>query len=168
MDVNQTNMPAARRRASATTFEPRQQSPESELSRYRLVKTCYPENDVRRITESMATFECPICLEDAVPNPALTPCGHLLCWECLQRLEKQGKDKITITCPVCRDCLHVHTCWKAFCYVFAPETLDVDERTAIAMNVKESGGVWTVGVQTGAECNKWLGWVNDDVGSEGF
>ncbi|CAN0413598.1 unnamed protein product, partial [Laminaria digitata] len=33
---------------------------------------------------SIPTSECPVCLEESMVSPALTPCAHLMCRACLQ------------------------------------------------------------------------------------
>lgn len=48
-------------------------------------------------------FECPICM-DVDENPALFPCGHALCSDCLSRLIDQATNDngARPTCPHCR------------------------------------------------------------------
>lgn len=49
----------------------------------------------------LETQECPVCMDCPPCDPVLTPCGHLMCRECLLGcLEKES------ACPVCRlECL---------------------------------------------------------------
>lgn len=61
---------------------------------------------VARLKASEA-FECPICM-DASENPAVFPCGHALCNDCLSRLveqvantEEDGRPSVP-KCPHCR------------------------------------------------------------------
>ncbi|EXJ90123.1 hypothetical protein A1O3_03192 [Capronia epimyces CBS 606.96] len=57
---------------------------------------------VSRLKEIDA-FECPICM-DVDENPALFPCGHALCSDCLSRLIDQATsdNDVLPTCPHCR------------------------------------------------------------------
>jgi hypothetical protein len=107
---------------------------------------------VNRIVECKATFECPICLEDTDANPAITPCGYLLCWECFHLVEsttttKDGgqrgdiEGESYVRCPVCRMGFRGVTCWKAFCYFFLPAKLDAEEAEAIGAMIELTGGV---------------------------
>jgi SNF2 family DNA or RNA helicase len=76
------------------------------------------------------SFECPICFE-ADPNPTIiTPCGHTVCGECVQKLidpamrpVQDGND--APRCPHCRGELKAKfiTDYKHFCKVHCPERL---------------------------------------------
>ena len=46
-------------------------------------------------------FECNVCFEIA-REPAVTPCGHLYCWKCINRWLEGGKDDGGAACPVCK------------------------------------------------------------------
>ena len=48
-----------------------------------------------KISKEMSTKGCPICLE-ALENALSLPCGHLLCKDCFESLEKHKKQ-----CPLC-------------------------------------------------------------------
>ncbi|CAN0188813.1 unnamed protein product, partial [Ectocarpus sp. 8 AP-2014] len=45
----------------------------------------------------MAKEECPVCLEEPMSSPALTPCAHLMCLDCLRDCLRREA-----CCPVCR------------------------------------------------------------------
>ena len=107
---------------------------------------------VDRIVECKAIFECPICLEDTETNPAIIPCGHLLCWKCLhlventrttqnggQRVDHEGES--FVRCSVCRVGFTAVTCWKTVCYLFLPAKLDAEEAEAKGAMIKLTGGV---------------------------
>jgi SNF2 family DNA or RNA helicase len=84
-------------------------------------------------------FECPVCF-DADLNPTIiTPCGHTVCGECVQKLVdptrgiRDGREVAgAARCPQCRGELKVAmiTDYKHFCRVHAPEMLDPADRTA--------------------------------------
>ena len=84
-------------------------------------------------------FECPVCL-DADLNPCIiTPCGHTVCGECVQKLLdptrgiRDGREVAgAAKCPTCRGELKAAmiTDYKHFCRVHAPEKLDPADRTA--------------------------------------
>ncbi|CAN0464943.1 unnamed protein product, partial [Hapterophycus canaliculatus] len=42
--------------------------------------------------------ECPVCLEEPMLSPALTPCAHLMCRECLRDCLRREA-----CCPVRKD-----------------------------------------------------------------
>jgi len=44
------------------------------------------------LEEIADTLTCCVCADSEL-NTALVPCGHLLCWDCAQRLTE---------CPLCR------------------------------------------------------------------
>ncbi len=48
---------------------------------------------------------CPVCWLE-VPNTIITPCGHILCFMCVERLE-EVRPRVT-TCPVCRSRFNGH------------------------------------------------------------
>jgi SNF2 family DNA or RNA helicase len=84
-------------------------------------------------------FECPVCF-DANLNPTIiTPCGHTVCGECVQKLLdptrgiRDGREVAgAARCPQCRGELKAAmiTDYKHFCRVYAPEMLDPADRTA--------------------------------------
>ena len=41
-------------------------------------------------------YECPVCLR-LCAQPVITPCKHMLCFDCNKELIKKG-----MTCPMCR------------------------------------------------------------------
>jgi SNF2 family DNA or RNA helicase len=49
------------------------------------------------------SFECPVCM-DAEENPALFPCGHALCSDCLSKLIDQAATDDNNTRPTCPHC----------------------------------------------------------------
>ncbi|EHY57601.1 putative ATP-dependent helicase C17A2.12 [Exophiala dermatitidis] len=53
--------------------------------------------------KDLDAFECPICM-DVDENPALFPCGHALCSDCLSRLVEQAnnENEARPNCPHCR------------------------------------------------------------------
>ncbi|KIV97015.1 hypothetical protein PV10_00822 [Exophiala mesophila] len=57
--------------------------------------------------KALEAFECPICM-DASENPAIFPCGHALCNDCLSRLVEQVSNTeedgrpVVPKCPHCR------------------------------------------------------------------
>ena len=84
-------------------------------------------------------FECPVCF-DADLNPTIiTPCGHTVCGECVQKLVdptrgiRDGREVAgAARCPQCRGELKVATItdYKHFCKVYAPEMLDPADGSA--------------------------------------
>ena len=72
-----------------------------------LVKERCIENGVQTI-DKIYGFEngCPICLNDYTKETwvVLHPCGHLLCYTCLSKINNYAKShKIARICPICRD-----------------------------------------------------------------
>lgn len=48
-------------------------------------------------------FDCPICWEsDISENRKELPCGHHLCYPCLEQIQDVGNGFIVVTCPMCR------------------------------------------------------------------
>jgi len=61
-------------------------------------------NDVVARLKQLDAFECPICM-DVNENPALPPCGHALCNDCLSKLVDQAlnsEEDAHASCPHCR------------------------------------------------------------------
>ncbi|KIV81557.1 hypothetical protein PV11_03733 [Exophiala sideris] len=58
---------------------------------------------VERLKDNADSFDCPICM-DVDENPALFPCGHTLCNDCLSRLVDQATNDAETRpkCPHCR------------------------------------------------------------------
>ncbi|KAI1610100.1 adenosinetriphosphatase [Exophiala viscosa] len=58
---------------------------------------------VDRLKKEEHSFDCPICM-DVDENPALFPCGHTLCNDCLSRLVDQAANDTEARpkCPHCR------------------------------------------------------------------
>ncbi|KZZ94620.1 DNA repair protein rad5 [Ascosphaera apis ARSEF 7405] len=51
-----------------------------------------------------ASGECPICSEEPMINPAVTPCWHTACKGCIEHYVKHQTDRrMPPRCPVCRD-----------------------------------------------------------------
>ena len=57
-------------------------------------KLCQYQTLVNKIFAYADLFVCKICYENPV-NICMVPCGHVLCFECLQRLQK-------FECPFCK------------------------------------------------------------------
>ena len=54
--------------------------------------------------------ECPVCLDDTIEDPVVTPCGHVMCRECLLSALQHTRAAVGGTkgegmCPVCRHVL---------------------------------------------------------------
>jgi hypothetical protein len=94
------------------------------LRRFRLNKlerNGIPEDVVKRMTASGKIDTCPICYEDT-PNPVVNMrCGHMMCWECAQKILDAGGN--AARCPECRGRLGCYTFWGPFCRVFCAEKL---------------------------------------------
>ncbi|KIW18963.1 hypothetical protein PV08_03252 [Exophiala spinifera] len=83
---------------------------------------------VKRLIDA-DSFECPICM-DVDENPALFPCGHSLCNDCLSKLvdqatnDAEGRPK----CPHCRSHIDAHkvTDVMSFYRVHCPEREGVE------------------------------------------
>jgi hypothetical protein len=75
-----------------------------------------PSDAVRRVLACDKPFECPICWEENVANPAIiVRCGHVLCEECLAKLvlmEWTGLE--SVRCPCCRGGIDGVTSWDCF------------------------------------------------------
>ncbi|KAI5305591.1 hypothetical protein KEM56_003964 [Ascosphaera pollenicola] len=51
-----------------------------------------------------ASGECPICSEEPMINPVVTPCWHTACKECIESYVKHQSDRhMAPRCPVCRE-----------------------------------------------------------------
>ncbi|KAH9972063.1 hypothetical protein BGW80DRAFT_1118860, partial [Lactifluus volemus] len=56
--------------------------------------------------EPLHTYACPICFASP-KNATLTPCGHIMCGECLftavgSATARMGMPSLAARCPVCR------------------------------------------------------------------
>jgi len=45
-------------------------------------------------------IDCSLCCERAFP--VCTPCGHIFCWNCIERTKDSTDDKGVVQCPSCR------------------------------------------------------------------
>lgn len=62
--------------------------------------------------KSMYPFDrsCVICCE-RIKDPSVIPCGHIFCWECVQKLARTGPSNLVsiknLKCPCCSQIYHV-------------------------------------------------------------
>ena len=75
------------------------------LTKLNIASLCEDEEDVVAILPGTCAgeyqaeqSECPVCTKIKMSNPVYLPCGHLLCFSCLKKLETNANK-----CPLCRN-----------------------------------------------------------------
>ena len=93
---------------------------------------------------SLCAFECPICLEDHVPNPSIAiPCGHTFCHDCVREVLARGGGRPK--CPTCAEEMVKMTDFECFAYVWYPERLEIEVLKRVFRRLDEGRGVRVVG-----------------------
>jgi hypothetical protein len=69
-----------------------------------------PQEKIISVEELLKLCECPVCLEHQRDNRVLVPCGHSMCFKCIQHLLHQGNT----LCPECNETLQIPTNVSSF------------------------------------------------------
>ena len=56
-------------------------------------------SQLRDLIRAGVTEDCSVCLDD-LKSPVITPCGHVFCRPCIERVLDTQKPP---TCPLCRN-----------------------------------------------------------------
>ena len=87
---------------------------------------------------SSSSFECPICLEEALFPHIVQPCGHVFCKVCLDSLRSATfGDESQLQCPMCRtpwtgDAFHARPVRAELIYEYCCARLATEEGSKIA------------------------------------
>jgi len=74
----------------------------------------FPAPVAERLKKSEEPFRCPICYTECASSLAIIiPCGHLICWSCLEQL--LALNRYCEHCPYCRGRLYWVTSWASLC-----------------------------------------------------